>query len=384
MGVEQQNGEGKKLSCRAAVAWAPNQPLSIETVEVAPPQPGEVRIRIHYTAICHTELFGLEGHDPTVQFPFIPGHEGAGIVESVGPGVTSVVAGDHVIPSPVAQCRKCANCLNPATNICDHFVFGTIFSQVMDDEKSRFTCKGKPVFHYIGLSTFSEYTVVREIAVCKISPKAPLDLVCLIGCGVTTGYGAPFNSCVVNAGSTAAVWGLGAIGLAAMLGCKARGAKHLVAVDINPERLKLASKFGATDFVNPNELPEGKTMVQFMREKYSGGVDFAFEATGNPTAMSQAVECIKRGVGQACILGVSDKSFQVSGEILFGRTIRGCCVGGCKPRDKMPQLVEQFMAGELMLEEFVSWRYPLEEINKGIQHLVNSEGIRTVIKMTAD
>uniref|UniRef100_A0A914NJZ1 Alcohol dehydrogenase n=1 Tax=Meloidogyne incognita TaxID=6306 RepID=A0A914NJZ1_MELIC len=377
--------KNKIIKCKAAIAWEANKPLSIEEIEVSPPQKGEVRIKICYSAICHSDIYALESNK--TNYPIILGHEAAGIVESVGEGVRDVVAGDYVIPSPLPQCRKCKICLNPNGNICEEFTFGNIRSEIMDDGKTRFNCKGKQIFHFVGLSTFSEYAVVREAAVCKINPKAPLDKVCLIGCGVTTGYGAPFNSCNVTKGSTVGVWGMGAIGLSIVLGCKAKGAEKIVGIDCNEERLKNAEKFGITDSLNPKNLTgDTKTFVDYIRKKYEGGFDFTFEATGNTKAMKEAIDCSKISVGQTCIIGVSDGDLCINAAelVCFGRTIRGCVVGGYKTRDAMPMLVEKYLKGELPLEKFIDWRFPLIQINEGIEHLKNSRGIRSVITVAGD
>uniref|UniRef100_A0A915MSI8 Alcohol dehydrogenase n=1 Tax=Meloidogyne javanica TaxID=6303 RepID=A0A915MSI8_MELJA len=344
--------KNKIIKCKAAIAWEANKPLSIEEIEVSPPQKGEVRIKICYSAICHTDIYALEGDK--INYPVILGHEGAGIVESVGEGVRDVVAGDYVIPSPLPQCRKCKICLNPNGNICEEFTFGNIRSEIMDDGKTRFNCKGKQIFHFVGLSTFSEYAVVREAAVCKATP---LDKVCLIGCGVTTGYGAPFNSCNVTKGSTVGVWGMGAIGLSIVLGCKAKGAEKIVGIDCNEERLKNAEKFGITDSLNPKNLTgDTKTFVDYIRKKYEGGFDFTFEATGNTKAMKEAIDCSKISIGQTCLIGVTDGDVCINATelVCFGRTIRGCVVGGYKTRDAMPMLVEKYLKGELPLENIRS------------------------------
>ncbi|KAF7635234.1 hypothetical protein Mgra_00005349 [Meloidogyne graminicola] len=373
--------KGKIIKCRAAIAWEPKKPLSIEEIEVSPPKEGEVRIKIYYSAICHTDIFALEGNN--VNFPLILGHEGAGIVESIGSNVEGIIEGDYVIPAPLPQCRKCKICLNPNGNICEEFTFGNFRSEVMDDKTTRFTCKGKQIYHFIGLSTFSEYIVVRESAINK---KAPLDKVCLIGCGVTTGYGAPINCCVVTKGSIVGVWGMGAIGLSVVLGCKEQGADKIVGIDFNEERLKNAEKFGITEAINPNKLPkEENGIVEYIRKKYNGGFDFTFEATGNIQAMSDAMECSKICTGQTCIIGVTNEKVKFNSiDLIFGRTIRGCVVGGYKTRDAMPMLVEKYLKGELPLEKFIDFRLTLDEINKGIENLKNSKGVRSIITIAGD
>uniref|UniRef100_A0A914HX06 Uncharacterized protein n=1 Tax=Globodera rostochiensis TaxID=31243 RepID=A0A914HX06_GLORO len=374
---------GKTIKCRAAVAWEPKKPLVIEQIEVQPPKEGEVRIKMMYTAICHTDLFQVSGIDPKVKFPTVVGHEGAGVVESVGPGVESVRAGDHVIPLPLSQCRKCDICVDSKSNLCQKFLYFSENQQALYDGTTRFSCRGKPVYHFLGCSTFSEYTVTPEISVAKIDQSVPLDKAALLGCGVPTGYGSPIKGCPINAGSTVGVWGLGAVGLAVVMGARDMGAKNIVAIDVNPDRLKLARVFGATEFVNPKELNE--SLQQFLSKKFNGGLDYAFEATGNSEAMTQAFECSKMCIGKTCILGVSGQNVTISnGLLLQGRTVMGICVGGFKTRDDIPILAQKYQKGEILLDEFISWRCSLEQINEAWDKLQRGDGIRSIVAVSKE
>ncbi|KAL3074241.1 hypothetical protein niasHS_015071 [Heterodera schachtii] len=374
---------GKTIKCRAAVAWEPKKPLVIEQIEVAPPKEGEVRIKIMFTAICHTDVFQVSGINPNVKFPTIVGHEGAGVVESVGPGVESVRAGDHVIPMPLCQCRKCEECADPRTNLCRKFLYFSENQQVLYDGTVRFSCHGQPIYHFLGCSTFSEYTVTPEIAVAKIDPSVPLDRAALLGCGFSTGYGSPIKGCPIEMGSTVGVWGMGAVGLAAVMGARDNGAKDIVAIDVNGERLKNAKTFGATELVNPKELDE--PLPQFLSKKFNGGLDYAFEATGNAEAMTQAFESTKKCYGKTCILGVSGKDVTISnGLLLQGRTLMGICVGGFKTRDDIPILAQKYKDGHISLDEFISWRCSFEHINEAWDKLKRGEGIRSMIAMSKE
>ncbi|KAL3069811.1 hypothetical protein niasHT_033388 [Heterodera trifolii] len=378
--------EGKVICCRAAVAWEPNKPLIIEQIEVSPPKEGEVRVKILFTGICHTDVFVCSGKDPNVKFPLIAGHEATGIVESVGPGVHGILPGDHVIPAPIPQCRSCEHCYAPESNLCKLFQFGPdckVPAQTMLDGTTRFKCRGQDVYHFIGTSTFSEYTVVLESCICKINPKAPLDIVVALGCGFTTGYGNPFNVAPVVPGSTVGIWGIGAIGLGVMVGCKERGAKNIIAVDPEPKKLQLAAKFGATEMFSPSDRPNGKSLPEYLREKYDGGLLIAFEAAGSHLAVRQAFESTKKGFGQTVVLGVIDQELKIPPDmLLMGRTIKGAIYGGWKSRDTLPMLVEKYMIGQLPLEEFISHRMEnLTQINEGIQRMEKCDGIRTVIPM---
>lgn len=376
---------GKVIKCRAAIAWEPNKPLSIEEIEVDPPQKGEVRIKVLYGALCHTDTFALTGRDPDCSFPVILGHEAAGVVESIGEGVTSVAPGDHVVPCFVPQCNECDYCKNPDTNLCTriHYFIGSKKSQLQADGTSRFRCKGQEILHFMGCSTFSEYTVCDDVSVAKVNPSAPLDKVCLLGCGINTGYGAPLNTCKVKPGSVCAVWGLGAVGLAAIMGCKYAGAKTIVGIDLLPEKFEFAKVFGATEFVCPKtDVPEGKTLQEFLKEKYNGGFDFTFEATGNIHAMRQAFESTQKAWGQSCILGVSDKEVCTHpAELILGRTWKGSTYGGWKSRDAIPMLTERYLRGEMKLDEFVSGRCDLADINQVFDNMSRGQGMRYVMTM---
>ncbi|KAL3086940.1 hypothetical protein niasHT_021804 [Heterodera trifolii] len=369
------------ITCRAAVAWEPKKPLVVEKVEVQPPKEGEVRIKVMFTAICDTDIYQLSGTDPRVKFPTIVGHEGAGVVESVGPGVQSVCAGDHVIPLPLCQCRECDVCADPTSNLCRKFLYFSENQQMLYDGTTRFSCRGQPIYHFIGCSTFSEYTVTPEIAVAKIDPSLPLDRMALLGCGVTTGYGSPIKGCPIRAGSTVGVWGMGAVGLAAVMGARDMGAKRIVAIDVNTDRLKAAKVFGATDLINPNELDE--SVPQFLTKKFDGGIDFAFEATGDAEAMAQAFESTKKCYGKTCILGLSSKEVPIpNGLLLQGRTLMGNTVGGFKTRDDVPMLAEKYKDGALQLDEFISWRCSLDQINEAWDKFQRGEGIRSMISVS--
>ncbi|KAL3119574.1 hypothetical protein niasHT_010160 [Heterodera trifolii] len=374
---------GKVITCHAAVAWEPNKPLAIEQIEVQPPKEGEVRIKMMYTAICHTDLFQVSGTDPDVKFPTIVGHEGAGVVESVGPGVESVRPGDHVIPVLLCQCRSCDICADPRANLCRKFLYNSDKQQVLYDGTTRFSCRGEQIYHFSGCSTFSEFTVCPEIAVAKIDPTVPLDKAALLGCGIATGYGSPVKGCPINEGSTVGVWGMGAVGLAVVMGARDKGAKRIVAIDVNPDRLKLAKMFGATDFVNPKELEE--PLQQFLSKKFDGGLDYAFEATGKPEAITQAFESTKKCFGKTCILGVSGKDVSLSnGLLLQGRTVMGTFIGGLKTRDDIPILAEKYKDGKIQLDEFISWRCSLGQINEAWDKLQRGEGIRSMIAVSEE
>uniref|UniRef100_A0A914CBU1 S-(hydroxymethyl)glutathione dehydrogenase n=1 Tax=Acrobeloides nanus TaxID=290746 RepID=A0A914CBU1_9BILA len=373
---------GKVIKCRAAVAWEPNKPLSIEEIEVEPPREHEVRIKILYTAICHTDAYTLSGQDPEGIFPAILGHEGAGVVESVGPNVTDVAVGDFVIPLYTPQCRKCEYCTNPKTNLCQA-IRATQGQGLMPDGTKRFKCNGKEIAHFMGCSTFSEYTVVADISVCKVNPKAPLEKVCLLGCGITTGYGAVFNTCKVEPGSTVAVWGLGAVGLAVIMGAKAAGAKQIVGIDMNEKKFEHAKLFGATDFVNP-KVSGDKPFQQYLVENFNGGFDYTFECIGNVHCMRQALEAAHKGWGVSCIIGVAGAGQEISTrpfQLVTGRTWKGTAFGGYKSRDNVPKLVDEYLNNRLKLDEFVTHNLKFSEINHGFDVLHRGESLRSVLKM---
>lgn len=370
---------GKVITCRAAVAWEEKKPLTIENVEVAPPKAGEVRIKIVATALCHTDEYTLSGSDPEGKFPCILGHEGSGIVESVGEGVTSVEPGDHVVPLYIPQCRDCKFCNSPKTNLCSRIRI-TQGQGVMPDGTSRFTCQGKQIFHFMGCSTFSEYTVVAEISVAKISAEAAFDKTCLLGCGVPTGYGAALNTAKVEKDSTCAIWGLGAVGLAVAMGCKVAGAKKIIGIDLNPEKFETAKKFGCTDFVNPKDFD--KPIQEVLIEKTDGGLDFTFECVGNVTTMRAALESCHKGWGVSVIVGVAAAGKEISTrpfQLVTGRTWKGTAFGGWKSRDSVPKLTEDYLKKKLLLDEFVTHKLQFSDVNKAFDLLRAGKCIRTVL-----
>ncbi|MBN3313191.1 ADHX dehydrogenase, partial [Atractosteus spatula] len=354
------------IKCKAAVAWEPKKPLSIEEIEVPPPKAHEVRIKIAATGVCHTDLYFLNKGDMKERFPHIPGHEGAGVVESVGPGVTKLKPGDKVIPLFASQCGECRFCLNPKTNLCDK-------NWSLQKPMFRMTCRGKPVFQMTGTSTFSEYTVVDEISAAKICDSAPLDKVCLLGCGVSTGYGAALNTAKVEPGSTCAVFGLGAVGMAVVMGCKAAGASRIIGIDINKDKFEKAKVFGATEFVNSND--HSRPIQEVLIEMTNGGVDYSFECVGNVTLMRSALECCVKGWGVCVIVGVTELN-DISArpmQLLNGRTWKGSLFGGWKSLDSVPQLVEDYMAKKLMLDEFVSHTLPLDGVNEAFDLMTSGK-----------
>uniref|UniRef100_A0A914WET5 S-(hydroxymethyl)glutathione dehydrogenase n=1 Tax=Plectus sambesii TaxID=2011161 RepID=A0A914WET5_9BILA len=370
---------GKTITCRAAVAWEAKKPLSIETVEVAPPKEHEVRIKILYTGVCHTDAYTLDGHDPEGAFPIILGHEGGGVVESVGPGVTEVQPGDHVIPLYVPQCRECKFCKNPKTNLCQKIRI-TQGQGFMPDGTSRFTCKGKPVLHFMGVSAFSEYTVVADISVVKVPKAAPLSKVCLLGCGISTGYGAVLKTCKVESGSTVGVWGLGAVGLAVIMGAKAAGASKIIGIDVNEKKFESAKQFGATECLNPknHELPIQQVLVDML----DGGFDYTFECIGNVNTMRAALESSHKGWGKSCIIGVAGAGQEISTRpfmLVTGRSWTGSAFGGWKSRDDVPKLVDDYLNGKLKVDEFVTHTFPLTEINKAFDVMHAGDSLRSVV-----
>ncbi|KNC97154.1 alcohol dehydrogenase class-3 [Spizellomyces punctatus DAOM BR117] len=370
---------GKVIKCQAAVAWEAGKPLSIEEIEVAPPKKGEVRIKILATGVCHTDAYTLSGQDPEGIFPVVFGHEGGGVVESVGEGVTSVQPGDHVVPLYIPECRECKFCKSGKTNLCS-VVRVTQGQGLMPDSTSRFTCKGKPIFHYMGCSTFSEYTVALEISVAKVDKTAPLDKVCLLGCGITTGYGAVTNTAKVEAGATVAVFGLGGVGLSAIQGARAVGAKRVIAIDINPSKFAIAQKFGATECVNPKDYD--KPIQQVLVDMTDGGVDYSFECVGNVQLMRAALEATHKGWGVSTIIGVAGAGQEISTrpfQLVTGRTWKGSAFGGVKGRSELPGLVQKYQSGELDIDTYVTHTFSLEDINKAFDAMHEGTCIRAVI-----
>lgn len=372
---------GKPITCQAAVAWAPKEPLKIETIEVAPPKAGEVRVKIVASGVCHTDAYTLGGLDPEGLFPVVLGHEGAGVVESVGEGVTSVAVGDVVIPLYIPECGDCKFCKSPKTNLCSK-IRATQGKGVMPDGTSRFTCQGKPLYHFMGTSTFSEYTVCSELSIAKIDAQAPLDLVCLLACGVTTGRGAVLNTAKVEEGSTVAVFGLGAVGLAAVQAAADAKASRVFAVDINPDKFAVAKSMGATDCVNPKD--HGDTPIQqVLVDMTDGGLDYTFEAVGNVGLMRAALECCHKGWGTSVIIGVAAAGQEISTrpfQLVTGRVWKGCAFGGYKSRSSVPKLVGDAMSGSWNLAPFKTHEMPLADINTAFDLMHEGKSIRTVIK----
>jgi len=367
------------MKSRAAVAFAPGQPLKVVEIDVAPPRAGEVLVRITHTGVCHTDAFTLSGDDPEGLFPVVLGHEGGGIVVEVGEGVTSVQPGDHVIPLYTAECGVCKFCRSGKTNLCQA-VRATQGKGVMPDGTSRFSYEGKPLFHYMGTSTFSEYTVCAEVSLAKIDPQAPLEKVCLLGCGVTTGIGAVHNAAKVKAGDTVAVFGLGGIGLAVVQGAAQARAGRIIAVDTNPSKFPLAKEMGATDFVNPKD--HAKPVQEVIVEMTDGGVDFSFECIGNVDVMRAALECCHKGWGESVIIGVAGAGQEIRTrpfQLVTGRVWRGTAFGGVKGRTQLPGMVQQAMRGEIRLDPFITHTLPLDRINEAFDLMHEGKSIRTVI-----
>ncbi|WP_226981048.1 S-(hydroxymethyl)glutathione dehydrogenase/class III alcohol dehydrogenase [Vibrio litoralis] len=367
------------IKSRAAVAWKAGEPLKMETVDVMPPQAGEVRVKIIATGVCHTDSFTLSGDDPEGVFPAILGHEGGGIVESVGDGVTSVQVGDHVIPLYTAECGECKFCTSGKTNLCSS-VRETQGKGLMPDGTTRFSINGEPIYHYMGTSTFSEYTVLPEVSLAKINPEADLKEVCLLGCGVTTGMGAVTNTAKVQPGDTVAIFGLGGIGLSAIIGSTMAKAGRIIAIDINESKFDLAKKLGATDVVNPKDFD--KPIQEVIVEMTDGGVDYSFECVGNVHLMRSALECCHKGWGESIIIGVAGAGQEISTrpfQLVTGRVWKGSAFGGVKGRSQLPDYVERYMKGEFKLNDFITHTMGLEDINEAFDLMHEGKSIRSVI-----
>jgi len=367
------------IKSQAAIAWAPNQPLTIEEVDVMLPRRAEVLVRIIASGVCHTDAFTLSGEDPEGVFPVILGHEGAGIVEQIGEGVTSVCVGDHVIALYTAECYECKFCKSGKTNLCSA-VRETQGKGLMPDGTTRFYKDGQPIFHYMGCSTFSEYTVLPEISLAKINKKAPLEEVCLLGCGVTTGMGAVLNVAKVEKGDNVAIFGLGGIGLSAVIGAKMAGAHHIIGIDINQSKFELAKKLGATDCIDPTAYD--KPIQEVIVEMTQGGVEYSFECIGNVDVMRSALECCHKGWGESVIIGVAGSGQEISTrpfQLVTGRVWRGCAFGGVKGRTELPGIVDRYMAGEFALDNFITHTMGLKDINEAFKLMHEGKSIRSVI-----
>ena len=367
------------MKSRAAVAFAAGQPLEIVEIDVAEPKAGEVLVKIGHSGVCHTDAFTLSGADPEGVFPAVLGHEGAGVVVAVGEGVTSVKPDDHVIPLYTPECGECEFCRSGKTNLCQK-IRATQGKGLMPDGTTRFSYQGRPIYHYMGTSTFSEYTVVAEISLAKINPAAPLEKVCLLGCGVTTGIGAVHNTAKVRPGNTVAVFGLGGIGLAVIQGAQQAKAGRIIGIDLNPAKFDLARQMGATDCVNPAEYD--KPIQEVIVEMTNGGVDFSFECIGNVKVMRAALECCHKGWGESIIIGVAGAGQEISTrpfQLVTGRVWRGSAFGGVKGRSQLPGMVEQAMRGEIALDPFITHELPLDRINEAFDLMHDGKSIRTVI-----
>ena len=367
------------MKSRAAVAFEAGQPLQIVEIDVEPPRKGEVLVKITHTGVCHTDAFTLSGDDPEGIFPAVLGHEGAGVVVEVGEGVTTLKPGDHVIPLYTAECRECKFCLSGKTNLCQK-VRATQGKGLMPDGTTRFSYNGQPIYHYMGCSTFSEYTVVNEISLAKINPEANHEQVCLLGCGVTTGIGAVHNTAKVKEGDTVAVFGLGGIGLAVVQGARQAKAGRIIGVDTNPSKFELARSMGATDCVNPKDYD--KPIQDVLVDMTDGGVDFSFECIGNVNVMRSALECCHKGWGESVIIGVAGAGQEISTrpfQLVTGRVWRGSAFGGVKGRTQLPGMVEDAMKGDIDLAPFVTHTMQLERINEAFDLMHEGKSIRTVI-----
>jgi len=367
------------MDVRAAVAHEAGKPLTIETVQLDGPKEGEILVEIKSTGICHTDAFTLSGDDPEGLFPAILGHEGAGVVVDIGKNVTSLKKGDHVIPLYIPECRQCKSCLSGKTNLCTA-IRDTQGQGIMPDGSSRFSLNGKPLFHYMGTSTFSNFTVMPEIAAAKIREDAPFEKVCYIGCGVTTGIGAVINTAKVEPGANVVVFGLGGIGLNVVQGARLAGANKIIGVDLNNKRKPLAENFGMTHFVNPNEI--GDDLIAYLVDLTDGGADYSFECIGNVNTMRQALECCHRGWGVSVIIGVAGAGQEISTrpfQLVTGRVWKGTAFGGAKSRTQVPQIVDWYMDGKINIDDLITHTMPLEDINDAFHLMHEGESIRSVV-----
>ncbi|MCO5588172.1 hypothetical protein L7F22_042127 [Adiantum nelumboides] len=380
--------QGQTITCKAAVAWEAGKPLSIEDVEVDPPRAGEVRVKVTWTGLCHTDVYTLSGSDPEGAFPAILGHEGAGIVESVGEGVEEFKPGQSVILLYTAECKKCKFCTSGKTNLCQSIRAYT-GRGVMPDDTKRFRCKGKELFHFMGTSAFSQYTVVSQYSLVAVDEKAPQEQTCLLGCGITTGYGAVTNTAKVEKGATVAVFGVGCVGLAVIEGAKHSGAKQIIAVDINDNKESWATKFGATHFVNSTKLKEGETIVDKLIELSGGGLDYTFDCTGNVKVMRAALEACHKGWGVSTIIGVAAAGQEIGTrpfQLVTGRKWQGSAFGGVKGKTELPGMVDRYMKKQFdsspQIDRYLTHKVTLDTISKGFDHMKSGECIRCVVDMS--
>jgi len=366
------------MKVKAAIAWAPRQPLTIDEIDLAPPRTGECLVRLVATGVCHTDAYTLSGRDPSGLFPAVLGHEGGGIVEDVGPGVATLAPGDHVIPLYIPECRNCKFCLSGKTNLCGALL-ATQGKGLMPDGTSRLSHRGRMLHHYMGTSTFAEYCVLPEVALAKIRRDAPLDRVCLLGCGITTGIGAVLNTAKVHPGASVAVFGLGGVGLSVVQGAVLAGAERIIAIDVNPRKFPLARQLGATDCLDASQVAN---VAEAVIEMTDGGADFSFEAIGNVEVMGQALACVHKGWGQAIIIGVAGAGEEIHARpflLVTGRAWRGTAFGGTRGRTQLPQYVDWYMGGRLRVDDLVTHTMPLEEINRAFELMHEGESIRSIV-----
>ncbi|MFI5365298.1 MAG: S-(hydroxymethyl)glutathione dehydrogenase/class III alcohol dehydrogenase [Candidatus Binatia bacterium] len=367
------------MKVKAAICWQPRQPLEVDEIDLDGPQAGECLVRLVATGVCHTDAYTMSGRDPSGLFPTVLGHEGGGVVEEVGPGVSTLKPGDHVIPLYIPECRNCKFCLSGKTNLCSALL-GTQSKGLMPSGTSRLAHNGKMLHHYMGTSTFAAYTVVPEIALAKVRPDAPLEKVCLLGCGITTGIGAVLNTAKVHPGAMVAVFGLGGIGLSVVQGAVMAGAARIIGIDTNPKKFTLARQLGATDFLNPRDVP---TVAEAVIELTDGGVDFSFECIGNVDVMGQALACAHKGWGQSIIIGVAGVGEEIHARpfmLVTGRSWRGTAFGGTRGRTQLPQLVDWYMHGRLKIDEYITHTLALDDINRAFDLMHQGESIRSVVR----
>ncbi|MCW0192591.1 MAG: S-(hydroxymethyl)glutathione dehydrogenase/class III alcohol dehydrogenase [Rhodococcus sp.] len=368
------------MKSRAAVAWEANKPLSIETIDIGGPKAGEVLVEIMATGVCHTDAYTLSGLDSEGRFPAILGHEGAGIVRDVGAGVTSLKPGDHVIPLYTPECRQCKTCLSQRSNLCTA-IRATQGKGLMPDKTTRFSCDSGEIFHYMGCSTFSNYSVLPEIALAKIREDAPFDKICYIGCGVTTGIGAVVFTAKVHPGSNVVVFGLGGIGLNVIQGARMVGADKIIGVDVNPAKAGMAKTFGMTHFINPRDIGNDRVVTAIL-DLTDGGADYSFDATGNTDVMRQALECCHRGWGESIIIGVAEAGKEISTrpfQLVTGRVWKGTAFGGARGRTDVPKIIDWYMDGKINIDDLITHKMPLEDINTAFDLMHEGKSIRSVV-----